>query len=851
MNQLDQINESINNALELSDVFVKLHGFSSNNESISIKDEDHDIILPYLFFNPKYLGIIPKSPHILFRLSYMRELFEANIDDDPSLFDKLPSLFEECQSPFQKITFLRRDLAIIEERNNNNNENNSNNPKFLNLLQYSQYISDCLPILYARLYSSYKLSTFISVAFGIGENAIKSFCFCFPNVIFPVFRAILIANSTEMSRNIADSAVGSSNYSLLINIVTISPNHRPLLHPKLLMYPLIFSLLAIKFFKEESPLIILSSIQGCYPEIKPQLLTIAKQGNLSPSFYKLYARCCSVQSALDNADYDILKGCKDDKLIICTLFNIDQTQSQIFSNFLQNFSRNSSSMSFLFDLIYDLKEKKNDDLSYKIKNVLGDDYDWQVKHTFYNYFCTSLKNIELKSSFLGTDLDGLKIFSWLIDESETTCSFNWLPNIIFTLTKVDVNAFHYLLVILNFIKTKKIEDFKLTIEQFMKDANKVFELQKVAKNPAPAIAVLFLLLEAEKIILHQTNSFDLSLINKLPLRFVICCASQFENCSSIFYIISKLCNSYAGHVFYQSPYMTLSPEYLLSKGNSEEFLIQLADIVFKKEFHLITEDTYADWMIHRFISPYQYVVDTIYALGGPLGIEQLHQIFEFPKEVLRNKFLAKIIFICLIDIVALYEKIYPHSEKEKSFNGSVVLVLHSAFDLLKDPLIDSKAVFNFINDLFYISPWIFKTLIVQGCDVDLIHSITHGATFFNDFMDYICQIINQYANKNMIFALQFTFELADAYRNSHLNAICREILKSMYSNLKVNDNNAQIVIDSLLKIYRIFPDLYVYVNQMLTAIKNQLSTQNSNPNIISVLDLAFNEITSYSFAPKL
>lgn len=836
MNQLDQITQLIDEAMYLSDAFVKLHGFSSNNDVISIKEDDYKIILPYLFFNPKQFPSISRSPHILFRLSYMQELFETSIEAGQNSFQNLPLLFEECQHPSQKIQFLQRDLAIIEQNDK------GIQPLFLNLLQYSQYISDCLPILYAKFSSFFKLSTFISVAFSIGEIAVKSFCFCFPNIIFPVFQTALAKSSTD---------------SLIISIATLSPNHRPLLHPKLIKFPLIFSLLAIKFFKEESPLIILSSIQGCYPEIKNELIALSKNDNLTPSFYKLYARCCSSLCSIEKVDYEILKKCKDEKLIIATLFNIGSDQTKIFNDFIQMFtsSSNPTTMPFLYDLIYDLKEEKNDyKVSNKIKNILGDDYDWQIKRSFYNHFFTSFKTIELKSKFIGTDLNGLKIFSWLINDLDTNCSINWLPEIISTLTKFDVNGASYIYSIVNSIKNKKVEDFRMVIENFVRKVkNNVFDLNEIAKNPAPAIASTIFILESEKQIRSVTKIFDFSIINFLPLRFVVCCASQSENCSSVFEILDKLCNNCAGHVFYQIPYMTLKPDFLLSKGDPQLFLRTLSEIIFKNEINLINESTYSDWMIHRFISPFQYSVDTVYALGGPINIEQLHQVFDFSKEILHNKYLLQIIFICMIDYIALFEKVYPHSDKEKNFNDSVVLILYSALNLLKDQLIYKNAVYDFLNDLIFISPWIVKPFIIQGCDTELIYSITHGVSALDTFWNTIKDITKSVCNKQnvLVFILQFVSHLIDMNRSWRANMSCKEILKVMVNHLKVNDENVSIVVDSILRIFKVFPDLYSYIDQLLKAINEQVKSQSSSANSFAILNLAFDEVSSYSISQKV
>lgn len=835
MNQVERISLLINEAMQLSDIFVKFHGLSTSNESVTLKEEHYNIILPFLFFNPNKFPSIPKSSHISFRLSYMQELFEASSNIIEDSFDKLPKLFEECEDPSQKVQFLLRDLHIIEYRENSKG---NQSPYFLNLLQYSQYISDCLPILYAKFCSLFKLNTFISVAFAIGENAIKSFCFCFPNVILPVFQRM---------RTTADS--------LIINIATLSPNHRAILLPKLPQYPLIFSLLAIKFFKEEAPLIILSSIKGCYPEIKTELSKIPKnqKTGYTPAFFKLYARCCSALSVLDPSDYEILKQCRDNKLIIATLFNIEQTQNKFFAEFFKNFIQNPETMAFLFDLIYS-RDGKNEEISHKIKNILGEDYDWQIKRSFSDFFYSNFKAIDIKIEYLGQDLNGLKIFSYLYEESDTNCSIHWFPSILLTLTKIDINGIRYLMTIINYIKGKKIEDFKQIIDTFVKEANEanIFDLLAISKNPAPSIAATIFILEAEKQIRHITSSYDISIINHLPLRFVVCCASHFEGCSSVFEILCKLCNFFASHVFYQSSYITLSPEYLLSKGNPELFLNALSDHIFQNDYNAVNEEICNEWMIHRFISPFQYSVDTIYALGGPLSIEQLHQVFDLKKEILRNKFLLKIICICLIDYVALYEKLYPHSDKEKNFNGSVVLILYSALDLLKDSLIDKKTMLDFLNDLFFISPWIFRSFVIQGCDPDLIYTITHGVNYLDTFWGVLQEISKIYGKVQSVlyFVLQFSSHLVDKNRSWRASTSCKEILKNAVS-LKVNDENLSTVVNSILRIFRVFPDLYAYVDQLLKNINEKVKANSSNPNSLSILNLAFDEIAAYSISQKV
>ncbi|OHT16847.1 hypothetical protein TRFO_41537 [Tritrichomonas foetus] len=832
MNSRDQTSVLVSDALEFSDIFVKLHSSSSTNAEISVKSEDMKVILPYLFFNPNQFSNlksqnIHKSSYISFRLSYMQELFETPEDPDPTQ-TPLPISFEECQNPAQKMCFLQRDLMLIELNDNNHP------PLFLNLLQYAQYISDCLPILYARFSSRFRVATFISVAFAIGDNAIKSFCFCFPNVLSVVFK-------TALERN--------SHSSLLAYLAAMSPNHRPLLHPKLSRFPIIFSMLAVKFFPENSPLIISAAIDGCYPEIKNDLMTISKMNHLSPTFYKCYARCCSALGMIDDSDYDILKLCKDEKLIVATLFNIETSHSKYFPDFLRTFSQNPSTMAFLLELVCDSIDHNENELLQKIKSVLGEDYEWQIQSSFKNHVLQNFSMLELKSSWFGNDSKALYILSTLIDEIINANTISWMPGIISTLTEVNAQTVNSLNKIIDsFVKVYPIDksmEFKNIIDKILKSASESTDLlipKEIAKNPSPAIAATIILLHAEELCFKK-NWFKQ--INTFPLRFIVCCASQFEKCSSIFYYLCSLCNRCAGHVFCQSPLMTQTPEYLLSKGDPYKFLTVLSANIQNAE-----EELFNVWMVHRFVSPFQYIIDTVDAIGGPSEIIQLHQVFNFPKESLHNKFILRIISLCIIDIVSLYEKKYPPTDKTS--NPSVVLILYSAFDLLKDSLVDKKTVCDFLNDLFYLSPWVLDSFLVQGCQSDLISTITHGIKVLETSWSALRAIIKSpgIKTRTRLFILEFASHLAGTNNNLEANKGCQSIMTTLMSSIKVTDENIGLVLDSVVRIYKVFPDLFPIVEKLLQTIKDQVTSRTTKIQMQSMIDLAFDEVTSYVFSSK-
>lgn len=821
MSQVDQTVETINKALKLSDLFVKFHGLSANNEPVSLKDEeDLKIILPFCFFNPSTFSAMAKSPNISFRLSYMRELFEA-----PYLtnIQELPDFFEGCKNPSEKIAFLYDDLSLIDK---------DQKPRFLNLLQYAQYISDCLPILYARFSSEFKLSTFMSVAFWIGEMAVKTLCFCFPNVICPIFMRALKRNNAE---------------SLLIYICTLSPNHRPLLHPKLDNFPMIFSLLAIKFFPAESPLIILSSISGCYPRIKTELSLIFKSISSTDSFFKLYCRCCAMLGNLDATDYEILKTCKDYKLLIATLFNIDQIDSSqnFFGDFLHTFSEDNESMTFLLELAYDHAKGKRKNIAKNIKSILGEDCDWQIKDKFYNFICT---NISFKPSYCGKDAQALKLCSLYIEDEHFSTpeeSKTAVSDILKTLTVFDTEVANYINSILDFFKKKKIDEYKATIDFLLKNLEEVFELQAMVTNPAPAIAVTIVLLESERYLRSINQNTILPLINELPIRFVICCAYHNDKFSSIFHYLAQLCNAYASHVFYQLPYVTLDPQYLLLKGDPQQFLRQLSTLCDNNQLNLINEEMYTDWMVHRLKSPFQYAVDTIAALGGPLYFEQPQELFAFSNSVYRLKYVLKILFVCFIDITKLY-----------SMNGSNELLFYSALKLLEDNEVDKKIVCTFLNDLLIISPRILVYFINQGCNPSILKTLTKEVPQINFLVlsrDMpIQQIITRYMSdrriNNFLFALEFISYLVAANNQFDNFDMCRNLFctRLLLTSLPVmiNEENFERIINALLRIFHKYPGVYPEFFPLMLSMKEKVN-EFTSPHLMNILDSALQDLSTF------
>jgi hypothetical protein len=244
-----------------------------------------------------------------------------------------------------------------------------------------------------------------------------------------------------------------------------------------------------------------------------------------------------------------------------------------------------------------------------------------------------------------------------------------------------------------------------------------------------------------------------------------------------------------------------------------EFLGKLHDV------ESIDSELYNTWMAHRFVSPFHYSLMTIEALGGPNQFQQLHEVFQFPLDALRNKFALKVISICVIDIVAFFEKMFPRVEVRHRLNPSEYLILSKAIELLGDVHIDAQTVCDLISDLFFVIPsceWLLETILVRGVDPGLIGPLVEGVPVLRTAWPTINGFFKR--RQSRVFLTQFASHLARVHPDKIAHFSCQAILAALGD---IEKENVGLVIESIVRIGKVFPDLSPAADLLLESLNSR------------------------------
>jgi hypothetical protein len=286
MHDVRAVVEAVNAAIDLTTIFQRFQ----IAKDIPLKDADFRVVLPYLFLNPGLLRSfsvpVQKSAPLCYRLNCMRELFEAGPDGAG------PANFEDCESNAQRLALLRADLALLAA---------GQRARAFRLSQYEQFLADALSVLYARFAGDYPLPAFLHAAFAAGDCAVLSLCFAFPHFLCAAFRLALARGASAR---------------LLCCLCGLSPCHRPILLQKLVHLPVHFALLSLRFFPDESPLILTATLETGVSGMKEELAVIRKRDNPLHLFWLCYARCCASDAIMSERDVELFEYCHDDRLFV-------------------------------------------------------------------------------------------------------------------------------------------------------------------------------------------------------------------------------------------------------------------------------------------------------------------------------------------------------------------------------------------------------------------------------------------------------------------------------------------------------------------------------------------------------
>jgi len=313
------------------------------------------------------------------------------------------------------------------------------------------------------------------------------------------------------------------------------------------------------------------------------------------------------------------------------------------------------------------------------------------------------------------------------------------------------------------------------MDQVLDRSGDAFELAAIARNCCPAIVYMELLLHAED---RLANRHDrpwprFARANRLPLRFALNCAFHNPNCALVFEHLCVRCNAVLPHVFSQATLMGEKPAYLLSVGCARAFLSDLAT-----RAEEIDESAVRIWMIHRFVMPVQYTIDTTAALNGPQEFEHIHEAFKFPIGVLRNKCALKIVCACVLDVAALFE-----AASGSARTTEILLVIRRATNLLLDPMICGKVVCGFINELLLVTSdpaALLDAWLTSGIDDSMIETIARGVNVLQTSWRMIDTIWSARPPlKTKLFLVLFASHLAAASPSQIAREFCYRLVLLM------------------------------------------------------------------------
>jgi hypothetical protein len=819
--------QSVSAALDFSSIFSKFH----NSEDIVLKEDDFKYVLSYLFLHTatlrQYMNQIAKNPLLSYRLLYMRELFESPLPGS-SVLQQLS--FEDCDNGSQRLAFLKNDLDLMTA---------DSPPLVFRLRQYEQFLVDSVPVLYARYGRDYPLSTFMSLSFIVGPACVISLCLSFPHFICPCFARALTGPDTR----------------LLCYLCAMSPAHRPLLHPRLLPYPVHFALLAIRFFPDEAPLIITSALEVGLPGIRDELYAIRRRPALSHRFWLCYARCCAADASLSERDAELLDSCPDDNLLVHLLFAIENAPAKIFTDFIQRFQKTAGTMTTVLELFCMADANRLAEVSAQIRGLLGERFEWEARSAFSNSFVKSFDAFSFQESWFGTGTMALSLIGSLSEKLlSVRVLVRLLPTILNNTKAIEISSVDAIQKVIALLARIYLpgspQEYQANVENIVSQKKRTFVHSKIFANSCRAVVWLVLILYSEQTRQNQHLDFgSLPELNSIPIRFILNCAYHDEKCNSVFPYLSKLCQIVVPYTFCQAPLMTHKPQFLLKCEASAPTFLQ--------DLHPASLDDAAFniWMIHRFIMPFNYSMETISALGGPREIGQLHEIFQFPHDILRNRIALKMIMVCLIDMISFWERLFGTPESKNDPLPSNYLILRKAIDLLNDPFVDPRPVCEFINDVF----WTLKTplklleaLLLNGFDWNLIPKVVEGVPVLSD------PLIHPSIKKNLgvsahvsLFLFLFVSHLAFVHRTKAHYDLAKAVLGSFGEMTEkvivVDSETLPVILDGLVRIAKAFPDMALMVDERIEGIRRSLPSACQMP----LIDVALHAIVSHVMAGGL
>lgn len=716
--------EEINSKIQkLSRSFEILRG----KGKIDFNDMEIDVVLPYLMLNADNFG----------------ELINQTIEKYPTkvefILDILQCQDENVQDPIFDEGNAKSNLAFMKQKLSNI-ENDIKITEF-SLTSYESYFSLVFPILYFRFRKEFKLSTFIDALSMVGESSYVTMCFTFPNFIVPLF-------------------VRCRDHVIRARIAALSPLFRYTLIPRLVNDPNIFSFLCIHFFGLNGPEILLHNFDcniQMIPDIYKRLLN---QDNDSEAYYLLIARCCAIKKSIEKEEMQKFMSSeakKTKQLFMALLFYVTTYYEGLFEKITKYFTSDNEifeeALGYIRSLTYIESGHIKIKIKNKIKNIIGHEFEIMGRNIFYDKFVAYLRSsITSVWDYLKSHTYGLSILKIVASNENKQSIVEYFPTSILNLTEFDIpeyEAMEYL-----------VESYKAPIP----DIRKVFTLEQMIENPAPALALTIIYL-----------SKDHSMLKKVPLKIVFSASVD----SPIFYHLASRIKEYMYNITNDLDKLPLPLETFVNTSPTE--CLNILKDISPDNMDQLNKEFYEKWCLLHYSQSLEFSLNTLSLLGAPSYFVYPTFIKSLPIHVLRNKYSLKIVLTCIITVLGSFS---TYQENNGELYGSVVIIVYDLLDLFNDSLIDKETLGIYISKLLYnggfLCNYFFERGISKSVLVDFCKYVPLPRVFFS--------ALEEYAKKCEYRKLPFSISFMATYLETNsLSDHNLSIHNDTYQNYSYND----------------------------------------------------------------
>jgi len=734
--------DAFNSIIILSDSYEKLH----SKQEIIAKNIDFKIALPYILINNHLFRDLLEEikPSSSFRIKCMSSLFNSrnvNIEAKTQIFDDMIDS--------ERFIVLKNDIELLSRKEM---------PKYLFLETYKQFMSDALPILYLVLKNEYPLSIFVSAAFHIGEFSILSLCFCFPVFVVPCF---------------LNSRSYPELYVLPMKLASLVPSLRSILLPQISTNKSLYGPLLCYYLKKKAPAFLLNIPLESYNGLRDYLVRYSFDDN--EQYYLMLARCCAKDGKIEEADIDNLMKSQNTKLIISVLSTVDHLPTTKYDLVLRRFQRNSEDTIELLEFIECNEFNRKYYLNSLINKYLGPLFSFKQ-----NYFSSEfISRINIESlSPLFSDYRGLLIASVLLQKTTNDIISFYYSKSLSLAHNVNSRIFESIETYVNMCLSRTTDGLGVVLK--ILDRFDFFSTQSILEYPERSVNALYLTLCLPK------SESVYEFLMTIPIRLIYIISVDYD----VFPVFCKQITKHVSSFLLQSSLISISLSFL-PKDISQEFVL---DII-KNNPQMIDENVFQKWEYCRILFSFKFIVLTLKCFGAENWYYHPHQLAVFPKHILTNSWILKILLNSLYDLMESYFQ----------DSGSSLIILHQVIELYEDPNIDQSIIGEFIYNTLLNNDDRLKYIMTYGFKLNFICRFAQSLPFSPVLFDRMYYFMSTSNSCDSFFSsiLLLNIELSQTSNNNPTNIFqkfCDKLAK-----YKVKESEITVILDTFVYYVKKFP----------------------------------------------